>query len=81
MKPMNYIMKTNKYLVVDARGFIPVHHTADSLKEVSDILGSSFDPLKQLVFMVSDDVGIVKIRLEDPSLKVYSVWEEEKGDG
>lgn len=77
---MNYIIKTNKYLVVDARGFIPVHHTADSLKEVGDILGSSFDPLKQLVFMVSDDVGIVKIRLEDPSLKVYSVWEEEKHD-
>lgn len=65
---------------MDARGFIPVHHTADSLKEVSDILGSSFDPLKQLVFMVSDDVGIVKISLKDPSLKVYSVFEEQEGD-
>ena len=43
-------MTTGKYLVVDARGFIPSHYLVDSLKEVREALGSDPDPVKQLVF-------------------------------
>ena len=63
-------MVTGKYLVVDARGFIPSYHLVDSLKEVRAVLGAVPDPVKQLVFKAVagcwvDSFGIVKVGIEE----------------
>ena len=72
------LMVTGKYLVVDARGFIPFYHLVDSVKEVRAVLGAAPDPVKQLVFRVNEGGGMVKVEPdEDPSYKVYSIWEED----
>lgn len=59
-------MTTGKYLVVDARGFIPSCCLVDSLKEVRAVLGAAPDPVKQLVFKAVsgcwvDAFGIVRV--------------------
>ena len=61
-------MVTGKYLVVDARGFIPSYHLVDSLKEVRAVLGAAPDPVKQLVFKAVagcwvDTFGIVRMEI------------------
>jgi hypothetical protein len=63
-------MVTGKYLVVDARGFIPSYHLVDSLKEVRAVLGAVPDPVKQLVFKAVagcwvDSFGIVRMEIEE----------------
>lgn len=73
-------MVTGKYLVVDARGFIPSYHLVDSLKEVRAVLGAAPDPVKQLVFRVVNGGRMIKVELDvDPSDGSYCIWEERGG--